>query len=217
METRAEAERLRGDFFRAMLHAPTPAGVDGGRLWLEKLALFDAAHLDYQSAYYRSAIRRHSKGASARAWPRALAASAIGTSITLGLGALLYNFGFAVPGGLPELVKWLRSFDLGEPIRWQLGLNTAASALLAYASARAIITQDERNGALYRMTLHRLDGVRTKARREAVGTAAAAGDGAAVLDYASEAQEILDADHLAWRLSRPPEVVIEAPPAVLKV
>lgn len=217
METRAEAERLRSDFFRAVLNAPAPAGSNAGRLWREKLALVDAAHLDYQSAYYRSAIGRHSKVASARATPRKLAAAAMAISILLGAASLLILSGFPLPGPLSEAFTTLRSLDLGEPIRWQLGLNTAASALLAYASARAIITQDERNAALYRISLHRLGTLRSEARREAVAAAASAGDGAAVLAYAEEAQEILDADHLAWRLSRPPEVVGEAPPAVLKV
>ena len=90
---------------------------------------------------------------------------------------------------------------IDDPIRWQLGLNTMASALLAFASARSMIHQDDRNAALYRGTLADLDRVRGE-QKEAVIAAAERGDEATVAGYTREVQAILDADHRAWRLAR---------------
>ena len=102
-------------------------------------------------------------------------------------------------------------------MRWQLGFNTAASALLAYASARAMITQDARNAALYAVTMKRLDDLRTPERLAAVRAAADAGNEETVLAYAREAQAILDADHQAWMLNRPPADPTASPPEKWKV
>ena len=63
----------------------------------------------------------------------------------------------------------------------------------------------------------RFDALRTPQRRKAVAEAAAAGDGNTVLAYAAEAQAILDADHQAWMLNRPPADPTAAPPDKFKV
>ena len=47
----------------------------------------------------------------------------------------------------------------------------------------------------------------TISRRKAIANAAAAGDQAAVMAYAAEAQTILDADHQAWLLTTPATIV----------
>lgn len=213
MTHRAEAERLRGDYFRALLVAPAPAGIDTARLWRQKLDLLDAAHLDYQRGYLASAARRHQKGASSRAWPRALAT--IVTMAGIGVGTLALLFGFGVP--LPEELGAAIGIVLDDPTRWQLGLNTAGSALIAYASARAMVTQDERNAALYSVTRQRLKALRTSECRRAVQEAADRGNSVTVLAYAEAAQSILDADHQAWMLNRPPPDPTAPPPKDYKV
>lgn len=207
MTRRAEAERLRGDYFRALLLAPAPAGADADQMWRAKLDLVDAAHLAYQRGYLASAERRHRKGASSRAWPRALATIATLAGIAVGAIALMAGFGASMPDWL-----WWVGLVLDDPTRWQLGLNTAGSALLAYASARAMVTQDERNAALFAVTRQRLDALRTPERRKAVQDAADRGDGDAVLAYVDAAQSILDADHQAWMLNRPPPDPTAPPP-----
>ena len=210
MTTRADAERRRGDYFRALLQKPAPADVDAKALWSQKLALFEAAHLDYQRAYFRSAERRHTRGASFRAWPRTSATNL--TIVGIAIGGVAVLVGLSV--SLLTMPPWLTVlFD--DPIRWQLGFNTAASALLSYAST--MITQDERNAALYAATGQRLDALRTPERRKAVADAAAADDSNAVLAYATEAQAILDADHQAWMLNRPPADPTAPPPDKFRV
>ena len=212
MTSRAEAERLRGDYFRALLRGPVPPGADAALLLRERLALFEAAHLDYQRGYYRKAVDRHNRAASARAWPRFIAAMVTVIGIAIGAAAGLAALGMPVH----EVVR-KASLVLEDPVRWQLCLNTMGSSLLAYASARAMITQDERNAALYRTTLARLDAVQSDARPKRVAEAAARGDAAAVLAYAAETQAILEADHQVWMLNRPPANAGEAPPVRFKV
>lgn len=195
LDLRAEAERLRGDYFRAILAAPAPAGADARQLLCEKLGLLEHAHHDYQRAYLVSAVRKHAAGATRRARPRRLSTAATAVAILIGMAALA-----ATVSGPDSLLRWVVA-ALTDPIRWQLGLNTMASALLAFASARSMIHQDDRNAALYRGTLAELDRVRAE-QRETAAAAALRADETGVARYAREVQTVLDADHRAWRLAR---------------
>ncbi|MBU1210091.1 MAG: TIR domain-containing protein [Alphaproteobacteria bacterium] len=207
LTTRAEAERLRGQLFADLLAAPAPPGSDVNALWSQKLALFNAAHVDYQRRYLAGARKRHTKAAAGLSWPRPLAFGATALSIVVGACAF-----FGVwPYDLLTLAPWLKLAE--EPVRWQLGLGTLASGLLAYASARTLIHQDERNAALYRHTGARLDEL-VAAEGKAAEDAAARGDGVAVIDYAQAAQAILDADHTAWQFHRPPRDPVGSAPGV---
>lgn len=211
IDVRAEAERLRGDYFRAVLMASTPVGADPTRLLSEKLALIEAAHLDYQRGYLASAVRRHGAGSARRALPRSLAMISTVLSIVIGIVAVI---------AAGQSASWLVGIVealLSDPIRWQLGLNTMASALLGFASARAMINQDDRNAALYRGTLAELDRLRTAERRSTAVASAAQGNDAAVLAYAAEAQAVLDADLRAWRLAREAVDPAAPPPPKWKV
>jgi len=207
LTTRAEAERLRGQLFADLLAAPTPPGADAKALLSQKLALFNAAHVDYQRGYFESARKRHTKAAAGLSWPRTLAFGATALSILVGACAF---FGFW-PEDLLTLAPWLKLAE--EPVRWQLGLGTLASGLLAYASARTLIHQDERNAALYRHTGDRLREL-VDAQGKAAADAAARGDDIAVIDYAHAAQAILDADHTAWQFHRPPRDPVGSAPGV---
>lgn len=203
MTTRAEAERLRGILFGDLMAAPVPPGAQAGQLWPEKLALFVAAHMDYQRRYFTSAEQRHMKGARSLSLPRWLAFGAMALAVVVG-GLTFFDLW---PVEILKQAPWLKLNE--EPIRWQLGLNTLAASLLAYASARTMMNQDERNAALYRHSGRRLDELKATEGAE-VETAARNGDGERVLKYAHAAQSILEADHQAWRLHRP----LQSPPSV---
>jgi hypothetical protein len=194
IDLRAEAERLRSEYFRALLAAPA-TGATAPELLSQKLALIEFAHHDYQRGYLASAISKHADGASRRARPRRLSTAATLVAILIGLLAAWA----AIRSQDAVLQAILALID--DPIRWQLGLNTMASALLAFASARSMIHQDDRNAALYRGTLADLDRVRGE-QRQVVIAAAERGDEAMVAGYAREVQAILDADSRAWRLAR---------------
>jgi hypothetical protein len=208
MQSRAEAERLRGAYFRAIIAAPTPPDANAPHSWNEKLAVLEAAHLDHQRRNFASAEKRHRGVSSMLRGPKMAATIATGIGILIGAAALAQVLGIPFAS---HLLAFLGDV-LAEPARWQIGLNSIASSLLAYASARATVTQDERNAALYALTGRRLDDLRTTERREAVAAAASAGDGAAVTAYAEAAQAILDADHQAWLLNRPPVNPTAGPP-----
>ena len=196
MTTRAEAERLRGVLFADLLAAPAPPDAPPGQLWSEKLTLLNGAHIDYQRRYFASAERRHMKGARGLSLPRWLAFGAIALAIIVGAATFFDLW----PVEVMKRAPWLKLSE--EPIRWQLGLNTLASSLLAYASARTMMNQDERNAALYRHSGRRIDELKAAEGAEVEG-AARRDDGGRVVQYARAAQSILDADHQAWRLHRP--------------
>jgi hypothetical protein len=207
LTTRAEAERLRGKLFGDLVRASVPAEVAASELWPQKLGLFNQAHVAYQQAFFRSAARRHGRAAASLSLPRAMAMLA--TMLSIGVGGI-DAFGLW-PADPDALASWLQLVD--EPARWQLGLGAIASALLAYASARTLMDQDERNAALYAHSLARLEALIGE-RGEAAAAAAAAGDGATVIDYARAAQTILDADYTAWQLHRPPDDPTAPPPEI---
>jgi hypothetical protein len=207
LSQRADAERLRGELFADLLRAPTPPGAEDKLLWTQKLDLFNKTHIDYQRAYLQSAELRHTKSAGSLSKPRTIALIAIVLSVLIG-GFAFFNIW---PTDLLVHAPWLKLAE--EPVRWQLALGTLASALLAYASARTLIQQDERNAALYRHTRQRLDGL-IATRGAAVQAAAETGDGQAVMEYAEAAQAILEADHTAWQFHRPPRDPVNSAPGV---
>lgn len=197
MSARAAAEGLRGELFAHLFEAPHPNGADHARLWCDKLALFRGAHVDYQRGYFASAHERHTKRARNLSLPRGLAIGATALAIAI---AAITAFDWW-PRDFTNQVPWLRLLE--EPIRWELGLNTIASSLLAFASAHAMINQDERNAALYHRSGTRLDDLNARAWAD-VEAAAARGDSEKVKAYARDVQAILEADHQAWLLNRPP-------------
>ncbi len=205
LTTRAEAERLRGKLFADLLAAPGNSSPSPPQLWSEKLELFNAAHFDYQRNWFVANAARHSDGGQGTSLLRWLAYGAIGLAVAIGVVNVLDLW----PAELLARVSWLKFSE--EPVRWQLGLNTFASSLLAYASARMLMNQDERNAALYAHSGRRLDELKA-AEGEEVALAARAGDGDRVLRYARAVQSILDADHQAWQHHRPLADPTNGPP-----
>lgn len=212
MSSRALAERLRGDYFKGMMTTSTPAGSGPQSALSEKLQLFERAHAVYQRSYFESVLRRHGKGGIGRSVPRLLAI------ISMCVAAIItaVNVFDLWPVDPPQGLSWLSMFEI-EPARWQLGFNAVASALMSFASARAMVSQDERNAALFRVTAQKLDDLRSDERLARVSAAAARGDLREVMAYVSDVQAVLDADHEAWLLNRPPADPTAGPPSSYKI
>jgi hypothetical protein len=197
MHARAQAEALRADVFRAIVRA----GVDAKDLLPQVLACFKAAHLDWQLGYFRKRGGEHMKSAG-RGTPFRLTAYVLTTASVLlactGLLAVAGDFGILWEP-LKDVAPHLQVKDAG---RWQLGLGALASSVLAFASARTFLDQDERNAACYAATADQLDElVRTElADAEA---AARAGQALPVLAVCEKVQSVLSAEHMAWSHARP--------------
>jgi hypothetical protein len=86
--------------------------------------------------------------------------------------------------------------------RWQLGLGAIASSLLAFASARSLMDQDERNASSYKATTSLLRRIRADDLPGAEA-AAEAGHVADVTRFCEKVQAVLSAEHLTWILSPP--------------
>ena len=203
METRATAERLRGALFERLLAADATTGTNAKRLWREKLDLFMAAHVNYQLGYFDGAIKKAQVRSNLSSWPKTLSVIAtlvVSVIAAIGIANYARDTGMPLPPWLDAGVLALRVPDT---VRWQLGLNTLAAGLLAYASTRTLMYQDASNLALYRITRQRLVDLKAE---ELAQTEIAADQGEAmrVLGFCRRAQAILEADNLAWKLSRPP-------------
>ncbi len=203
MQSRAEAEAIRADVFRSIFDAPA-ADADPVRLLQDKLECFKHAHLHSQLAFFRKR-----GGEAHRSCGRATPLRVAGYALTV-LAVL-----FGIAAGI-KWVGWFLGVGLWQPVqvavdwflvpnahRWQLGLGTIASSVLAFASARSLMDQDERNSTCYRVAADQIDKL-LKSGLDATEKAAARGDDAAVRAFADRVQSILDAENLAWMYARPP-------------
>ena len=205
MRARAEAEALRADVFRAIMQA----GVAGAKL-PAALACFRDAHLDWQLGYYKKRGGQHRQATGSATPYKMLAYLLTGVSILLALIGLA-SFAAEVGFSIPYVSNWLRWLVIPESGRWQLGLGTMASSLLAFASARSFMDQDDRNASCYELAAAELDRLLASDWEKA---AAAAGEGKAgdVIAFCERVQSVLSAEHLAWIFARPRDAVIVAPP-----
>jgi len=202
MQARAKAEAIRADVFRSILDARI-AHADPNTLLQEKFTCFKRAHLESQLEFFR---RRG--GEAHRSCGRATPLRIVGYVLT----ALAILFGLAafIKGwselGLPmwrPLMATAEWFLVPNAHRWQLGLGTVASSVLAFASSRSLMDQDERHATCYRVAAAQIEKVveTDLANAEA---AAAIGDEATVRAFCNRLQGILDAENLAWIYARPP-------------
>jgi hypothetical protein len=205
MRARAEAEALRADVFRAILQA----GVAEAQL-SAALDCFKDAHLDWQLGYYKKRGGQHAQAAGSATPYKMLAYLLTGVSILLALVGLA-SFAADVGFSIPHVSNWLQWLAIPESGRWQLGLGTMASSLLAFASARSFMDQDDRNASCYELAAAELDRLLASDWEKAV---AAARDGRAgdVIAFCERVQSVLSAEHLAWIFARPRDAVIVAPP-----
>jgi hypothetical protein len=207
MTHRAAAERQRGTVFEVIVTAIGPAGTDGKSLSMQKLDCLMTAHVEDQLRYFDKSCIKH-KMAAGRATPlRLVGYVLVGIAMVFGAAALvqfLVTLGWPVPDWLTQAANAIAITDAN---RWQLGLGTIASSLLAHTNARTMMDQDERNAALYAATARKvreyvrdeLEGVRVKAK---------AGENEAIVTFFRGVRRILEAEHLAWFLSRPPRNLV---------
>lgn len=201
--SRAIAEQKRGELFAAILGTSLATAVDKRLVIQQKLECIHTAHVEGQLRYFDKSTARHAKAAR-RTTPLRLFGYAL-IVLGAGLGAvsllqLLESLGVVLPASLVMWTGLLSTLDLS---RWQLGFGTMASSLLAHATARSMLDQDERNAALYWMTAKNIRQFLERELRPAQ-VKAATGDLVAVKEFYRGVRQILEAEHMAWFLNRPP-------------
>lgn len=195
---RATAEQLRGKLFAAIINGPAPAGSSGADLAEQKLGVLMAAHINNQLAFFDTSSIRHRKVASLYSPIRLAGYLLILGAAILGIAALSSAAGLPIP----DAMRWLTDvLVLPESSRWQLGITTMASGLLAHATARSLMEEDERKAALYAITAKKL---RRLVERDLtrVQAAAARGDESALQAYFKDARTIMEQEHAVWSFIR---------------
>jgi hypothetical protein len=208
MRARAEAERLRADVFRAIARA----GVGDRQLLAPALACFIDAHLDWQLGFFRKRGPQHRKAASQVAPFKIVGHVLLLAALLLGFAGLVKaaaDLGWSWEP-LTSVARRLPFENLGS---WQLGLGVMASSVLAFASARSFMDQDDRNAACYALAADELATIKREELSKAEA-AAAAGNVADVLAFCEKVQSVLSAEHNAWVYARPPDDVPTAQPPV---
>jgi len=203
LASRARAEQLRGRIFEAILAEGTE---DGGSSALvrQKLDCAMAAHVEDQLAFFKNSATRHRTTARALSPLSVLGYLLLTLAVAigfLGLPPLLTSFHVSV---MPEIVAIAAALTPLEHSQWQLGFGTMASNLLAHMTARSMLDQDERKASLYEATADRISEL-VGAERAATEAAADQGDLAAVTAFFERLRRVLEGEHAAWSLSRPPK------------
>jgi hypothetical protein len=211
MAARAYAEGLRGDVFRMIIKQESDARESEtvSKLLPEKLRCFTSCHLDNQIAYFARQGDNHRRSARRLTPLRMVGYLLSGIAILIGLVSAVHfaiKFGLPIP---PLLAGWTQWLAFTDSSRWQLGLGAIASSLLAFASARSLMDQDERNASSYKATASLLRRIRSDDLTSAEA-AAKAGHTATVTGFCEKVQAVLSAEHLAWILSPPAPVVASA-------
>ena len=205
MRSRAEAERIRADVFRAIIRI----GADTKELLAPALECFKDAHLDWQLGYFKRRSTEHRQSAG-NATPYKIAGYLLlGIAILLGFVGLI-SFAAEIGITIPHLTATLQSHIIPQAGRWQTGLGAMASSVLAFASARSFMDQDDRNASCYELAAEELERIK-KADLSDAETAANAGNVGDVLAFCEKVQAVLSAEHSAWAFSRPPDVVTVPP------
>jgi hypothetical protein len=199
MSSRAEAERLRGKVFDAIVNGKAPPGADARVLLGQKLDLLMAAHVDDQLGYFKKRSREHRKLASKFSPLRLLGYLLIVCATLLGAAALASELGVRLPGVLKDLVDHLVLRDAN---RWQLGLATIASGILAHATAQTLMDQDERKAVLYDITAKKLRKLIDRDLAN-VRDAVAKGEESALERFFADVRSIMEQEHAVWSFVRP--------------
>jgi hypothetical protein len=196
LRARATAEGLRGEVFRAILGDGAAKG-----LLMPALACFEDAHLDWQLGYYTKAAKRYRRSAGNAAPYKVVGYLVLTVAVLTGLVGLL-NTAAQFDWSWPTIRTAAQWMPLAESGRWQLGLGAMATAILAFASARSFMDQDDRQAVLCEMARKRLEEIKRQGLA-AAETAAASGDAATVMKFCGDVQSIMSAEHLAWMYPSP--------------
>jgi hypothetical protein len=192
LRARATAEVLRGDAFRAIIQA----GAEARGTLAGALACFKDAHLEWQLGYYRRRAAQHRRSAGNAAPYKLLGYLVLAVAVLIGAVGFV-NLLARLDGAwswIKALAQWI---PLEETGRWQLGLGVMSTSILAFASARSFMDQDDRHAVLCELADEHLEEVKRLelAKTEA---AAAAGDATPVVAFCERVQGIMSAEHLAW-------------------
>ena len=199
LQSRAVAERMRADLFRAIMRA----GADARVFLAPALACFRDAHLDWQLAFYIGQGGQYRRSAGNTTPYKMAGYLLLAVAVVLGLVGLI-NLAARFQSPLAPVDAALQWIRLEQSERWQLGLGAMASSILAFASARSFMDLDDRNASFYAMAAAELHRVRSADLADAEA-AAASGNVAEVMAFCEKVQTILDAEHLAWVFARPPQ------------
>ena len=146
---RAEAERLRSRIFDTILFAAPPAGSDAAATASQRLGLTMSAFVNDQMKFFKKRAVQHGRVASHLSPLRIFGYLLILAAGILGIAAVVNGLGVPLPAVLARTVDLLL---LPDASRWQLGITTMASGILAHATSRGFMEEDERKAALYKVT-----------------------------------------------------------------
>jgi uncharacterized membrane protein YidH (DUF202 family) len=192
---RGKAERLRAHVLERILGAAPPAGADVAQLVAGKRKVLEHAYIADQLEYLLARSEQHRRLAGKVTPLRLLSYAIIAAASLLGVVTLLRGFGVVGPA-LHPAIAWLSVEDAS---RWQLGATTIASGLLAYATARTLLDEDERKATLYKATAARLQQI---AGASGPGGGLGSDAEAALMRQFEAARAILQQEHAVWSFLR---------------
>lgn len=198
---RGKAEQERAHIFAVIVDAPLPGGASAAAAAQQKLDVTVRAFIQDQLAYFEKRAAEHTRLASKSAPLHLMAYLLILIAFLLGTAAYLKGWGFALPPLLGHVVDLLA---VPEASRWQLGITTMASGILAYATARALMDEDERKAKLYTVTAARLKAL-LKAPLTEARAAASLGNEGPLRDLFARTRTILEHEHAVWSFLRSTE------------
>lgn len=196
---RAEAETLRGRIFDEIMSEPAPAGSDAAEVATQRLDLLMAAHVQDQLAFFKKRSRQHGRVASHFSPIRIVGYLLIIAAGLVGGAALLHSLGLPLP---PNFAALIERIVLADANRWQLGIATMASGILAHATSRALMEEDERKAALYKVTAERLQEL-IDDNLPATKADCAIGSETRLRQFFRDARHIMDQEHAVWTFMRP--------------
>ncbi len=196
---RAEAERLRSRIFDTILFAAPPAGSDAAATASQRLGLTMSAFVNDQMKFFKKRAVQHGRVASHLSPLRIFGYLLILAAGILGIAAVVNGLGVPLPAVLARTVDLLL---LPDASRWQLGITTMASGILAHATSRGFMEEDERKAALYKVTFQKLQQLVERSLPQ-VQAACAKGDETSLRQFFSEARLIMEQEHAVWTLMRP--------------
>jgi hypothetical protein len=208
MRARAKAEGIRSDVFRAIIQT----AHDTAAQLAPALDCFSLAHLRWQLGFYKKRGPEHRRAAGHITPYRITGYLLLVTALLLGLAGLV-NSAEALGWSWPPLTAAIKLIPLERPGTWQLGIGAIASNVLAFASARSFMDQDDRNASCYALAAQQLEALERDELPKAQA-AAVAGRFQDVVTFCEKVQSVLSAEHSAWAFSRPASDLPSARPPI---
>ncbi len=195
LQSRAVADRMRADVFRAIMRV----GAASSETLAPALACFRDAHLDWQLGFY---TRKETQTAGSTAPYKIVGYVLLAVAVVPGLAGFA-DVAAKLQLQLP-LEAAIQALRMEQPVRWQLGLGAMATSILAFVKMRSFMDLDDRNASFYPIAAAELQRIRAT-ELAAVEAAAARGGLVEVLAFCEAVQTAVDAEHLAWMVTRAPD------------